>query len=76
MPQTDMKMPEPAPNTKSAFRSPAIPVIRGKGDLTYRCRSCNTNLVENMNYKEAEGTVVECPKCSTFNEIPTARRTS
>lgn len=46
------------------------PVREGGGDETYRCGSCRTKLLVNVDHHDAHGVVIRCGKCGKLNGEP------
>lgn len=78
MPQKDMKVVPKPPEGSASVLEPdfAGVVILGKdassGDMTYRCGSCKTKLIKDVDFKQVLGVVIRCGKCQRYNEIPKA----
>ena len=64
-------IPRPAPDSRpvltSAFRGP---LIRGDGDLSYRCGNCGDVLADSIAYEQVRNLVFQCFRCTAFNEVP------
>ena len=75
MPQVDMLViPEPEPGTRSIVKEgPELhgPIMRGKGQTTFRCGRCKRVLLEDIGSEQIQGLVFQCPECSSFLELPT-----
>lgn len=46
------------------------PVKRGGGNETYRCGSCKTLLLQNVDHHDAHGALIRCGKCGRVNREP------
>lgn len=62
-------IPEPDPKTKTILAPLKSPIMRGNGDYTYLCGSCDTVLLDHINEGQVKGIILKCPKCSKFSEI-------
>ena len=62
-------IPEPDPKKRAILAPPKPPIMRGNGDYTYLCGSCETVLLDHINEGQIENIVLKCPKCSKFSEI-------
>jgi DNA-directed RNA polymerase subunit RPC12/RpoP len=62
---------EPDPKTRTIFDfTPEAPPMKGAGQLSYVCGSCETTLLQSIELEQVEGVVYRCGKCREFNEIP------
>ena len=46
------------------------PLFEGKGNINGNCGKCGTPLVKNIWNYSISNIVIECPKCKSFDEIP------
>lgn len=45
------------------------PLITGDGTVSYACGKCNSILAKNVWQNSVRNILVECPKCSAYNEF-------
>lgn len=46
-----------------------IPVIRGRGYITYICGACEAELAQNVVPEQLADLIILCPECGAFNEV-------
>ena len=62
---------KPADET-DVWRFEVFPGVRGDGDLTYLCGSCDVVLIENIFPGQVElNGVFLCTKCGSYSQVPT-----
>ena len=65
------RVPEPTPNTRTAFVCPPRgPCLTGGGDMTYACAGCGRTLLEDVSFDRVRGVLFKCEVCDTFNDVP------
>jgi phage FluMu protein Com len=74
MPQKDMVVVDkPAAGKVVLEPAPGSAALRGSGDLTYRCGSCKTRLLDRVTHQDVfhgePFDAVKCPKCGRYNAL-------
>ena len=75
MPTIKMK---PAEDTRrrtgTSLTAETAPLLRGDGDISYVCASCDTVLVENVSPGDIRSFYVSCPHCSGVSFLDSEAR--
>src|SRR5262245_33617929 len=67
-----MVIPEPDPGTRAVFKKTTegtVIFIGLDSDLALQCGTCGSALVEGLNRDQIRNLVLQCNRCSAFNEV-------
>ena len=53
--------------TGTSLTAETAPLLRGDGDISYICGSCDTVLVENVSRGDIRSFYVHCPHCNSVS---------
>jgi DNA-directed RNA polymerase subunit RPC12/RpoP len=59
----------PDPRTTILFEISSLPGISGKGELSYKCPSCKSILLENIYAAHMARIVFRCPNCGCLSRM-------
>jgi len=59
----------PDPRTTTLFEISSVPGISGNGELSYKCPSCKSILLENIFATHLTRIVFRCPNCGSLSRM-------
>lgn len=60
--------------TGTSLTAETAPLLRGDGDMSYVCGSCDTVLVENVSPGDIRSFYVHCPQCNAVSFLDSEAR--